>query len=85
MPQETLKQQLKQLHSMLQQHPDLDDESRQLLQSIAADIANQPHDVQPEPGLNNQVQQQAIRFEQDHPALSEVLKQILDTLSRIGV
>lgn len=85
MPQETLKQQLQQLHSVLQQHPDLDDESRQLLQSIADDIANQPSDAQSEPGLNHQVQQQAIRFEQDHPALSEVLKQIMDTLGRIGV
>ncbi|WP_419812931.1 DUF4404 family protein [Bacterioplanoides sp.] len=85
MPQETLKQQLQQLHHTLQQHPDLDEESRELLQSIATDIANQPTDQASAHDLNDQVQQQAIRFEQQHPALSEVLKQILDTLNRIGV
>jgi hypothetical protein len=83
MPQETLKEQLQQLHQALQQHPQLDDESRSLLKSIAEDIGNQ--DGGNTDDLTEQVQQQAIRFEQEHPTLSEILRQIVDTLGRIGV
>ncbi|MEL7399790.1 MAG: DUF4404 family protein [Pseudomonadota bacterium] len=85
MPQETLKQQLQQLHQALQQHPQLDDESRQLLKSIADDIAGQSERGETDADLSDQVQQQAIRFEQEHPTLAEVLRQIVDTLGRIGV
>ncbi|WP_420592330.1 DUF4404 family protein [Bacterioplanoides sp.] len=85
MPQETLKQQLQQLHDALQQHPQLDDESQQLLKTIADDIAGQSGAAQPDEDLTEQVQQQAIRFEQEYPTLSGILRQIVDTLGRIGV
>ena len=85
MPRESLKQQLQQLHDTLQQHPQLDDESRELLQSIAGDIAGQTEAGQADEALTEQLQQQAIRFEQEHPTLAEVLRQIVDTLGRIGV
>lgn len=85
MPQETLKQQLQQLHDALQQHPQLDDESQQLLKTIADDIAVQSGAAQPDEDLTEQVQQQAIRFEQEYPTLSGILRQIVDTLGRIGV
>lgn len=85
MPQETLKQQLQQLHDALQQHPELDGESQQLLKTIAADIADQGGRGEPSDDLSDQVQQQAIRFEQEHPTVSEILRQIVDTLGRIGV
>ena len=85
MPQETLKQQLQQLHTELQQHPQLDNESQQLLKTIAADIADQSGRGESNEDLSEQVQQQAIRFEQEHPTLSEILRQIVDTLGRIGV
>jgi hypothetical protein len=85
MPQETLKQQLQQLHDVLQQHPQLDDESRQLLRTIADDIADHRGANQSDDDLAGQVQQQAIRFEQEYPTLSGILRQIVDTLERIGV
>jgi len=85
MPQETLKKQLQQLHEALQQHPQLDDESRQLLSSIASDIDEQASAGSADADLGEQVQEQAIRFEQEHPTLSEILRQIVDTLGRIGV
>ena len=85
MPRESLKQQLQQLHDTLQQHPQLDDESRELLQSIAGDVAGQTEAGQADEALTEQLQQQAIRFEQDHPTLAGVLRQIVDTLGRIGV
>lgn len=85
MPQETLKKQLQQLHDALQQQPQLDEESVQLLKAIADDIGAQSTDNAVSEDLGKQVQQQAIRFEQEHPTLSEILRQIVDTLGRIGV
>lgn len=84
MPIDQLKQQLEQLHQTLSDHPQLNDEQRALLQQIADDIqAVEPqltsHD------LSDRVQQQAIEFEHEHPTLSTVLRQIVDTLGRMGV
>lgn len=80
---EQLKQQLQQLHATLAEHPQLDSESQALLQRIAADIdALQPDQ---HADLSAQVQEQAVRFEQEHPTLAGVLRQIVDTLGRMGV
>lgn len=78
-----LKQQLQQLHATLAEHPQLDNESQALLQRIAADI----DELQPEQqaDLSERVQEQAVRFEQEHPTLAGVLRQIVDTLGRMGV
>lgn len=83
MPEQKLKEQLQILHETLSQHPQLDDESQSLLQQIAADIDN----VEPDSAadLSERVQEQAVQFEQEHPTLAEVLRQIVDTLGRIGV
>ncbi|MCT7360509.1 DUF4404 family protein [Thalassolituus pacificus] len=83
MPQQDLKQQLQQLHETLQQNPQLDDGSLELLHSIARDIdAMENSDAA---DIGERVQEQAIRFEQEHPTLSGILRQIVDTLGRIGV
>ena len=83
MPKQDLKQQLQQLHETLQQNPQLDDGSLELLHSIARDIdAMENSDAA---DIGERVQEQAIRFEQEHPTLSGILRQIVDTLGRIGV
>ncbi|PHS66165.1 MAG: chromosome partitioning protein ParA [Thalassobium sp.] len=83
MPQQDLRQQLQQLHETLQQNPQLDDGSLELLHSIARDIdAMENSDAA---DIGERVQEQAIRFEQEHPTLSGILRQIVDTLGRIGV
>lgn len=83
MPHNELKQQLLALHETLKASPEIDDETQGLLQQIATDIgdveAGHPAD------LTERVQEQAVQFEQEHPALSEILRQIVDTLGRIGV
>ena len=83
MPQQDLKQQLQQLHETLQQNPQLDDGSLELLHSIARDI--DAMDNSDAADIGERVQEQAIRFEQEHPTLSGILRQIVDTLGRIGV
>jgi len=83
MPEQKLKEQLQSLHQELSQRPQLDEESMNLLQKIAADIDNvESGDIA---DLTERVQEQAVQFEQEHPTLSEVLRQIVDTLGRIGV
>lgn len=83
MPEQKLKEQLQTLHDTLSQHPDLDEETQTLLQKIATDIDNVEADSAAD--LSERVQEQAVQFEQDHPTLSGVLRQIVDTLGRIGV
>lgn len=83
MPQQDLKQQLQQLHETLQQNLQLDDSSLELLHSIARDI--NAMDNSEAADIGERVQEQAIRFEQEHPTLSGILQQIVDTLGRIGV
>ena len=71
------------LHDTLSQHPDLDEETQTLLQKIATDIDNVEADSAAD--LSERVQEQAVQFEQEHPTLAGVLRQIVDTLGRIGV
>lgn len=82
MPNDTLKQQLQQLHNTLQQQPELSDEDHLLVKQIAQDIE---HLGAKDDDLNDRIRQQAIEFEQQHPALAEALRQVVDTLGRIGV
>jgi uncharacterized protein YukE len=83
MPRNELKQQLQALHETLKESPQVDDETQTLLQQIAVDIGEL--EVGNAADLSERVQEQAVQFEQEHPALAEILRQIVDTLGRIGV
>ena len=83
MPEQKLKEQLQTLHDTLEQHPELDDETKSLMLKIAADIEAAEGDAVAD--LSDMVQEQAVQFEQEHPTLAGVLRQIVDTLGRIGV
>lgn len=83
MSQNTLKDQIIQLQRALANQPNLDAESLAMLQKIVADLNES--DVRTEPELTDLLQEQALHFEQEHPTLAAVLRQIVDTLGRIGV
>ncbi|TNC93055.1 DUF4404 family protein [Thalassolituus sp.] len=85
MPDTQLKAQLEQLHQALSSGPELDDESRELLSRIAGDIDSLDIDADDTSDLSDLIQEQAIRFDQEHPALSATLRQLIDTLGRMGV
>ena len=36
-------------------------------------------------GYNEQLEQEAIRFSEEHPALTQAIRQIMSTLSNIGI
>ena len=85
MADEKLHQLLTQLHSQLQQQTSLDDESQKLLEQVLADVQSASGDVELHQDLSERIEQQAVQFEQAHPTLAEILRQIMDTLGRIGV
>ncbi len=87
MADEKLHQLLTQLHAQLQQQSSLDDESQKLLEQVLADLqgATGEDTADLHQDLSQRIEQQAVQFEQAHPTLAEILRQIMDTLGRIGV
>lgn len=88
MADEKLHQLLVQVHEQLQQKDSLDVESQVLLQQVLSDIkaasgSDNLDEIQQD--LSDRIEQQAVQFEQAHPTLAEILRQIMDTLGRIGV
>jgi type II secretory pathway component PulF len=88
MADEKLHQLLTQVHEQLQQQDSLDEESQALLQQVLSDVktasgSDNLDEIQQD--LSDRIEQQAVQFEQAHPTLAEILRQIMDTLGRIGV
>lgn len=86
MSDKKLHQLLTQVHEHLQKKSDLDEQSQALLQQVLDDVklASASKDDSHQ-DLSDRIEQQAIEFEEAHPTLSEILRQIMDTLGRIGV
>lgn len=79
---------LTQVHEHLQKQSNLDEQSQELLQQVLADVklastSNVENEQQQD--LSDRIEQQAVEFEEAHPTLAEILRQIMDTLGRIGV
>jgi len=85
MADEKLHQLLTQVHDQLQQQHSLDDESQVLLQQVLRDVKEASETEGLHQDLSERIEQQAVQFEQAHPTLAEILRQIMDTLGRIGV
>ena len=97
MATETLKQQLLELHDALVAGAPLDPEMVDLLRVLDADIrttlARTPTEVtrlpqtQPQAtaGLTSRAQEISARFAAQHPHLEPVLRELTDTLQRIGI
>jgi hypothetical protein len=85
MPQRALKEQLEALHATLKNTPELTQDEHELLLKIASDIAELEGSDSEPADISDMIQEQVIRFDQDYPALSAVLRQLTDTLGRIGV
>lgn len=82
--QESLKEKLAQFRQSLDQMKQLDDESAQMLRDIDAEIQNVLQGNEQD-GLENRIEQQAVAFEGEHPQLSAILRDVMDTLSKMGI
>lgn len=86
MSRENLRDLLSELHARLQNAPTLDADSRELLTAVSADIENAlaqetPEDYSPNPPL----EELAVEFEVEHPALAGVLRRLVDALGKAGI
>jgi hypothetical protein len=91
MSNESLHEALSRLHAELQAAPQLDDESRRLLQAIAADVGRASAGAAgiagdaADAGHAPRLEALAVRFEAGYPALAARLRGIADALGRIGL
>lgn len=83
MPEQALKEQLQALHQALGDHPQLDEETRNLMHQVVNDIENMEQEEASDIAAG--LQEQVIRFDNDYPTLAAVVRQVIDTLGRIGV
>jgi hypothetical protein len=77
---------LAQLHARLASATSLDADSRKLLATVSHDIEKalaRDDDAVPPPAPR--LEGLAVRFEADHPALADVLRQIVDALGKAGI
>ena len=84
MSNQTLHEALARLHTELQGSPQLDAESRQLLDEIAADIGRARGTAGNE-AQASRLEALAVRFEAGFPALAARLRGIADALGRVGL
>lgn len=82
---ETLKNKLAELHQVLSKGEPLDDESIELLKQLDTDIEKLLEGKSEEDGLSERIEKQAVAFEGQHPQLSAVLRDIMETLAKIGI
>lgn len=85
MSDEDLRDLLAQLHARLGRAKSLDGESRQLLATVARDIEKTLAPSGAGTTAPERLEALAVRFETDHPAIAEVLRDIVDTLGKAGI
>ena len=83
MSKRTLDDALVRLHAELQGSPQLDAESRRLLDTITADIRRARGDAGA--AHASRLEELAVRFESEHPELAARLRGIADALGRVGL
>lgn len=87
MNEEKLYELLTQVHERLQTPGDMDSATQEMLEKVLkdADEVLNRETLDPQNDLADRIEQQALQFEEEHPTLSEVMRQIIDTLGRIGI
>lgn len=84
---------LRQLHAELARAQSLDPESRRLLDVVVDDLrrvnaADAPPAGAPAPGAHatpGGLEDLAVRFEADHPAMAAALRRLADVLGKAGI
>lgn len=88
MDSDALRKSLEQLHAELARAPRVDAESRELLRHLSADIdrlVTQPGSQQAGPSHRPRLKELEVRFELEHPALAQTVRELIDTLGKAGL
>lgn len=80
-----LKQQLSDLHDQLSKLESPDEDTRQLLGVILADISRLLHANDASGSAVEKIDDVAARFDVNHPAMSGAIRQLLDALGKAGI
>jgi septal ring factor EnvC (AmiA/AmiB activator) len=81
----SLKQQLSDLHDQLSKLESPDAETRQMLGVVLADISRLLHTNDSTESAVEKIDDVAARFDVNHPALSNALRQLVDALGKAGI
>lgn len=93
---DNLKEQLRTLHRELEGSAELDEDMRRLLGQVDEDIhrlldqggeaaVQTGSDTDPADALSEQVRETATNFQAEHPRTYRVLREIADTLAKLGI
>lgn len=88
MSDESLRQLLARVHERLGQAGSVDSESRKILTALVRDIdraLGQGEGAAPVRGHVPRLESLAVRFQTDYPGLSELLRQVVDALGKLGI
>jgi hypothetical protein len=83
-----LQDQLRTLHTELARTRSVDPQTRELLIALLTDITRllgQPGTRIEQHSLTARLDELAVQFEAEHPALSNALRQVVDALSNAGI
>jgi phage tail tape-measure protein len=77
---------LAQLHSKLQHAKTVDPEARKLLATVADDI-EEALELRKSPPVvaETKLEELAVKFEVEHPALAEAVRDVVDALGKAGI
>ena len=87
MEQKRLHNLLVELDQELKRAQSLDDKSQELVEQVLADVRrlDGPADPDEHQSAEARLRELVLRFETDHPRLSQVVGQVADTLGKMGI
>jgi hypothetical protein len=86
MAQENLRELLAQLHTRLSHAKSLDSESRRLLTTLSHDIERALGRASEETApARTSLEGAVVKLEAEHPALANVVRQLIDALGKAGI
>ena len=82
MTNDQLKQSIAEIKVLM--HTALDDKEKDLLSHLITGISkSHPHEI--DDGITEQLDSKAVEFESRHPKLAKALRELMDTLSKMGI
>jgi hypothetical protein len=89
MPAEKLKKTIQRVHEELGKSQEVDEDLRRMLLELDRDIdrilANKPGDTEDADTISERVEEIAGRFSAEYPRLEMLLREVSDTLAKLGI